>query len=474
MDLQRLKIDRAPKQPTATRSRRSSPWFWRLAILALVAVLLWLFRLPLQTRLDDLRLPRVTAYRVVASHPAAVGAVRGTAANGYIVAARRAALSADTPGRIVEMNVTEGSVVREGDVVARLFADEVRADFERAEAALVSAEGGARRAEVSLESDRADLDRLTRNTEAARADLTEAQASLRLAELDFDRAQRLVEERVSSQSELDRARADLDRGKARVDATDARLAAATSAHAAAESRLRVAEADLEVARSGVDVARADRDRARATLDKTEVRAPFDGIVVLKDAEVGEVVSPNSQGGSNARGSVCTLVDFDSLEVQADVPETTLAAVETGAPASIFLDAYPDRVYAGRVDRIWPTANRQKATVEVRVAFSETDEWLRPEMGVRVVFGAESDAPAEPSETDSAPVLLIPESALVTEGGAPGVFLLERDMVYFRAVKTGETKTGRVSIESGLEAGQRIVRDPPPSLRDGDRVQIQEG
>jgi len=474
VDLQRLKIDRASKPTTATRSRRSSPWFWRLAILALVAALLWLFRLPLQTRLDNLRLPRVSTYRVVASHPAAVGAVRGTAANGYIVAARRAALSADTPGRIVEMNVTEGSVVREGDVVARLYADEVRADLERAAAALVSAEGGVRRAEVSLESDRADLDRLQRNTEAARADLAEARASLHLAQLDLERSKRLVAERFSSQSELDRAQADVDGAAAQVGAREARLAAAEAAHSSAEYRLRVAEADLEVARSGVVVARADRDRAQATLDKTEVRAPFDGIVVLKDAEVGEVVSPNSQGGSNARGSVCTLVDFDSLEVQADVPETTLAAVEAGAPARIFLDAYPDRVYAGRVDRIWPTANRQKATVEVRVAFEETDEWLRPEMGVRVVFGAEGDAPAAPESAETPRLLLIPESALVIDGGTPGVFLLERDVVYFHPVQPGETKTGRVSIESGLEAGQLLVRDPPPSLRDGDRVQIQEG
>src|SRR6185436_18598851 len=119
------------------------------------------------------------------------------------------------------------------------------------------------------------------------------------------------------------------------------------------------------------------------LDKTDVRAPFDGIVVLKDAEVGEVVSPNVQGGSNARGAVCTMVDFDSLEVQANVPESALSSVLLQAPADVYLDAFPDDRYEGVVDRIWPTADRQKATVEVRVRLVKKDDRLRPEMGVRI-------------------------------------------------------------------------------------------
>src|SRR5690606_1372654 len=129
---------------------------------------------------------------------------------------------------------------------------------------------------------------------------------------------------------------------------------------------------IAVARAQVDVAKAIEEHAAATLDKTFVRAPFDGIVVLKDAEVGEVVSPNSQGGSNARGSVCTMVDFDSLEVQADVPETSLASVRIGAPVAIYLDAFPGRTYPGKVSRIWPTADRQKASIQVRIVFAARD------------------------------------------------------------------------------------------------------
>src|SRR5262249_57017755 len=178
--------------------------------------------------------------------------------------------------------------------------------------------------------------------------------------------------------------------------------------------------------------KAARDQAQATLDKTEVRAPFDGIVVLKDAEVGEVVSPNVQGGSNARGSVVTMVDFASLEVQAEVPETNLPAVVVGRSARIYLDAFPDKLYRGRVDRIWPTANRTKATVEVRVAFLDRDDKLRPEMGVRVVFEEEgAKMPESSAPADARPVMLVPLDAVVKVGGERGVFVLERDRVRFQ-------------------------------------------
>jgi len=202
-----------------------------------------------------------------------------------------------------------------------------------------------------------------------------------------------------------------------------------------------------------------------------VRAPFDGVVVLKDAEVGEVVSPNVQGGSNARGAVCTMVDFASLEIQANVPETTLASVQLGAPADVFLDAYPNDRYEGKVDRIWPTADRSKATVEVRVRLLVPDDRLRPEYGVRVVFrSAEAKVPVDasaPTQTG----MVVPETAVVQNGGGEGVFVLERDTVKLASVTTGERRSGRIVIEAGLRAGQTIVVDPPTTLHDGDRVRV---
>jgi RND family efflux transporter MFP subunit len=237
-----------------------------------------------------------------------------------------------------------------------------------------------------------------------------------------------------------------------------------------ERQVPVAAAERAAAEARVTAARAARDQAAATLAKTDVRAPFDGIVVLKDAEVGEVVSPNSQGGSNARGSVCTMVDFASLEVQADVPETSIAAVRLGAPAQVFLDAYPDRAYAARVDRIWPTANRQKATIEVRIAFAAPDERLRPDMGVRVVFAAGGgDAQA----AAAGPAILVPESAVVEVDGKPATFVVEQDTVRLQAVQLGERSAGRVVVREGLRSGQRIAVDPPPSLRGGERIRVEQ-
>lgn len=466
MDVHALKIDRTK---AAKPTRRSGGWLGKVIALAVVAGLVWFFWKPLTQAVDNVRLPGVRVMRVTESHPAAAGAVAGTAANGHVVAARRAALSADTPGRIVEMNVTEGSFVAQGDVVARLYADEYAAALRAAEAELEAAAARAKRAEAGILSARADLEQSQKNVEAAQEDIAEARANLALAKEEFDRAKDLLARGDSSQANYDSAKAGLDATSAKVRASEARLRAAEAAATSANSRVVVAEVELEAARAEVVARAASRDLAAATLDKTEVRAPFDGIVVLKDAEVGEVVSPNSQGGSNARGSVCTLVDLDSLEAQAEVPESSLSAVVLGEPASIFLDAYPSVAYSGRVDRIWPTADRQKATVEVRIKFDAPDERLRPEMGLRIVFAA-----ATPSEQQSAePAILIPIGAVIEQDGARGVFVLERDVVRFARVQLGDERGGRVVVSSGLEPGQRIVLDPPAGLGSEDRVRINQ-
>jgi RND family efflux transporter MFP subunit len=169
-----------------------------------------------------------------------------------------------------------------------------------------------------------------------------------------------------------------------------------------------------------------------------------------------------------------MVDFASLEVQADVPETSLKSVHQGGAVRVFLDAFPQRPYPGRVERIWPTANRQKATVEVRVKFLERDERLRPEMGVRVVF-LEGDAePTPEGEAEEAePAILVPEEAVVRADGKDAVFVLERDVVHQRGVTLGGRRGGQLEVSAGLTVGEQIVADPPPSLEDGARVRVQE-
>jgi RND family efflux transporter MFP subunit len=467
VDLNPLKIDRSEERGLARSSRSRGGWIWRLALLAGVVGLAYLFRRPVLAWVDQLRLPEVRVLQVSASSPLAAVAVQGTAANGYVVARVRAALSADTPGRIVEMNVTEGQVIPRGFVVARLFSDEYRALYERSEADLGLARAQAASSAAAREVRAGGLEEARARVAAAEAEVADARAALRLSEVELGRAETLVAERIMSQAEVDRARAEGDRARARLAAAEANLNVAHEGVRSAERELVLAQAREVEAVSLVAVKSSERDQARATLDKTEVRAPFGGIVVLKDAEVGEVVSPNAVG-SQSRGSVATMVDPTTYEVQVELQETSLAAAEVGRPARIFLDAYPEHAYDGQVLRIWPTANRQKATVEVRVGFLAPDARLKPEMGARVVFGVEARASDEPP---AAPVILLARSAIVTVGGRPHVFVLERDVALLRVVELGEERSGRVLVSAGLSSGERVVDAPPDSLRDGERVRV---
>ena len=465
-DLERLRIDRGPRRAARSGST-GGRWFLRLVVLAALAGLVFLFRAPLLEQVDRLRLPQVEVRRAVRSSALAASAVQGTAANGYVVARRRAALSAEAPGRIVEMNVQEGSVVRAGDVVARLDFAEQEAAHRQALANLTAAEASRDRARAEVDAARARLAERGRNAEAAEAVVEQEAAQAQLAVLDAERAQALFDKGIGKESDVDRTVAERDAAAARVTAARAGAERAASELATAGREVDVAEGRAAEAEATIAVLEAARDAAAAALEKTNVRAPFDGVVVLKDAEVGEVVSPNSQGGQS-RGSVATLVDFASLEVQVEVPEANLADVRVDAPAEVFLDAFPAEGYPGRVTRIWPTANRQKATVEVRVALMRLDERLRPEMGARVVFRAEESEPT-PVDAELANALLVPDEALVTVGGTRGLFVVERDVVSFRQLELGAERSGRVLVEAGLEEGELYVVSPPNTLGPGDRV-----
>ena len=467
MDLQPLKIDRKP-----AKVRKAGGGF-PLGKLILALLLVgggWLFHKPLLRFYESMTLPIVEVVKVVKRSPSAGGAVRGTAANGYVVARKRAALSADTPGRITELLVEEGSVVQKGDLVARLYDAEYRAAVDRAAADLDFSKAAYKKSLAEDAAAAAEVDRLESVVHVSVANLDEVKAQVLLAEQNYVRFEKLVSTGVERRQLLDEARENLDAKRARVVSVTARLAASRANVTQGERRKEIAVAAVEQAAALVSVMAATRAERQATLDKTEVRAPFTGIVVLKDAEVGEVVSPNSQGGSS-RGSVVTMVDFDSLEVQADVPETSLSAVRLGGTVKIFLDAFPEIPYEGRVERIWPTADKKKATVEVRVSFAELDERLRPEMGVRVVFLPEG-AEAQPVGEDLV-LLQIPSSCVVRVDGEHVVFVVERDTVEARVVKVGDARSGRVSVESGLEVGERVVVSPPADLRSKDRIRIEQ-
>lgn len=466
-DLGRLRIDRGPAPSGGQRGthrggrRRGGGWILWLVLLGAG----YAFRRPLLAQLDAWTLPRVALAEAFVPEPGAVTGARGVASNGYVIARKRAALSAEEPGRIVELFVEEGSVVRAGEVVARLDSSEREALVAAAEAALADARLGVGEAEARLAAALRAVETRQQDERTAAARAEAAEASLRLARADLSRIEGLVESGAESRSRLDQVVAAEASASAERQAQASAISGAEAARLEAQAAVAVARVAVERAGAVVAQREAEHERAVASLEKLVVRAPFDGLIVLKDAEVGEVVSPNSQGASS-RGAVATLVDPTSLEVQVELPETNLERVEVGAAATLVLDAFPREPLPGRVDRIWPTANRQKATIEVRLAFDAPDPRLRPDMGVRVVFGEAQD----PAHAATAPSgVQVVASALVTVDGAAGVFLFERGVVRFQPVEPGERSAATVQILAGLEPGQRVVAEPPFDLKDGDRV-----
>ncbi|HPF12971.1 MAG: efflux RND transporter periplasmic adaptor subunit [Planctomycetes bacterium] len=466
MDLSQLKIER--QESTYAAPKRSLvPWI----VLLLIAAGIWWFRSPLKRFFVEARLPKVEVAQAYKPDKRAQAVASGVSAGGYVVARVRAALSSDVPGRIVDMRVTEGTRVKAGDVVARLAFDEQASRVQVAESNVLVAEASLASQKARTESLRQAVTGLQASLENARADVLRADAEVDWATTELRRIDRLREQDLSNESEHDDklrmariAEAGLTASKAGVSTAEAALARGRSDVLAAEAAEREAQANIEQMR-------AQAQESRDALDKTYVRAPFDGVVVLKDAEVGEVVSPNSQGGSS-RGSVATLVDLATLEAQVELPEVRIAAIRQGGTAQIYLDAYPDVAMPGKVARIWPTANRQKATVEVRVTFDKLDERIRPEMGVRVVF--EDPEPTANDTPVAAAVegVRIPERAFVQRPEGNGVFLLEGDRVRWVPVASFERAQGVVILPGNeIPDDGRVLVAPPSDLADGEQVLV---
>ena len=235
----------------------------------------------------------------------------------------------------------------------------------------------------------------------------------------------------------------------------------------------VSDADLESAQTRVEVSlaqansgRAQAKLAEATLENTRVRAPFTGTVLRKDAEVGEIVAPSSAGGGLTRTAIVTMADLSTLEVEVDVNEAYIAQVVNGQPARITLDAYPDTSFAGRVRQVVPTADRQKATVLVKVSILDRDPRILPEMGAKVVFEArDAQVVAAPRR------VFVPQAALVQSGGRASVWVMENGKVRQQAVDVGPARGDRIEVRQGLLGGESLVLSPPAALKDGSRVKL---
>jgi RND family efflux transporter MFP subunit len=332
-------------------------------------------------------------------------------ASGYVTARRRATVSSKVTGKVLEVFVEEGQAVRQGQVLARLDDSQTRAALAYAEA----------------------------QVGAARKSAAQDQARLHEAELNLERRQKLMKEQVVGKAEVDTAQADVDSLKARI--------------AYAQEQIAVAESQVRI--------------RRTELDDMVVRAPFSGVAISKDAQPGEMISPVSAGGGFTRTGIGTIVDMSSLEIEVDVNESYINRVHPGQRVEAILDAYPDWRIPAHVITTVPTADRQKATVRVRIGFDKLDPRILPDMGVKVSFLREEEA-TKPA-VQAAAVVSVPKAAVRSSNGTTIVFVVKEDRVERRAVRAGIETGDQIEVVSGLSAGERVVVDGPPTLKDGDRI-----
>lgn len=336
-------------------------------------------------------------------------------ASGYVTARRQATVSSKVTGKVVEIHVEEGMEVREGQILARLDDSTARRQLSLSESQVA----------------------------ASRRLLQETEVRLKAARIDQKRMRDLLKEGVSTQSQVDTADAEADSLAAR----------------------------LEAQRQDIEVSQRQVDLYRQGIDDLVIRAPFSGVAISKDAQPGEMISPVSAGGGFTRTGICTLVDMASLEVEVDVNEAYINRVRDGQKAVAVLDAYPDWEIPARVITTVPAADRQKATVKVRLAFDQLDKKILPDMGVKVSFL--SDEPTTVQAAESRPKVLIPKAAVRETDGQSYVFIIQGETVERRAIKTGLASGEDVAVVSGLNGGEQVVTEAPQQLADGDKVVVRK-
>lgn len=403
--LNQLRID----QDDRTSTSGSRLWFLWLSIAVLAAAVsgvVW-FRYAMA---EVVTVDTVTAEAV----SAAEGAQRGSIldASGYVIPRRQATVSSKITGKVIEVLIEEGQTVTEGEVIALLDDTNFRAAVQQSRAQLEHAEANLYAAEVAFEN----------------------------AQPTFLRNQEQFDQAVISAQAFDTAKAAYD----------------------------VARTNVEVSRRSVNVARASLAVAERNLEDTIVRAPFAGVVTVKAAQEGEMVSPVSAGGGFTRTGIGTIVDMDSLEVEVDVSESFINRVHAGQELSVRLNAYPDWEIPGHVIAIIPTADRAKATVRVRVALEERDSRILPQMGVRVSFlSSESGDSGRAAQTS----VIVPAEAVQSNGDTGVVFIVRDEQVERRAVRLGARTTSGLVVTAGLEPGMRLAVGNLSLLSDGTKVRL---
>jgi RND family efflux transporter MFP subunit len=356
---------------------------------------------------------------VAAAKPDSAGPQTLLNASGYITPRRRATIAAKITGRVTGVFFDEGTRVAEGQLLARLDDSDVKRALDTAKA----------------------------DRNSAQAAIADFEVQLKNAQIELRRAEQLQKAGVQTQEALDNA-------ITAVDSLKAKIALAKQQVIGSEARI---------------------GEAQQAVDNCTIRAPFAGIVVSKDAQVGEMVSPNSAGGGFTRTGIATIVDMHSNEIEVDVNESFIARVENGQMVTATLDAYPDKPFPAKVRTVIPTADRQKATVKVRITIIDLEKYsfILPDMGVKVAFLEEEKPLAKEKGRDKGPqaVAYVPKSAVHSDSSASFVFLVRDGKVERRAVRLGLDRGTEVAVLAGVSPGDSLVVKGPESLHDGDKVEI---
>jgi HlyD family secretion protein len=399
-DLSKLAIDRKARGGGPAPLQRRRRWTWLWALLALAVAL------AAWLGSSMLRRPDVDTASVSLVYPAQNYTLLN--ATGYVVAQRKASVSSKATGRLEWLGVLEGSHVRQGELIARLENGDVSAALAQARA----------------------------NVGVAQANLEQATAELADARNAYQRSSELLAQHFIS----------------------------PATHDAAQARYNKARAAIAGGRAAIAAAQANQQAARVALDQTMIRAPFDGVILTKSANVGDNITPFSSA-IDSKGAVVTMADMQTLEVEADVSESNLARIRVDQPADIGLDAFPELRLAGVVSRMVPTLDRTKATLLVKVRFVDRDPRVLPDMSAKVAFLSK---PVPPE--DKQPVTAVPPAALARRDGRLVAFVVRDGKAYQSEVGVGR-KIGELVQVSGLAPGVRVVLHPGPKLSDGAPVNV---
>lgn len=398
-NLEKLAIEKTAKtRAPEKRSRTFSVLVAALAAAAVLALVSWIY---LSKGVE------VKAVSVSEVYPAQL--LSRLNASGYVVAQRRADVASKITAQLVELLVQEGSMVKQGQVIARLESSDARALLEQSRA----------------------------NLKLAEARLNQAKADRENAAVEFDRRKTLVKTGAIARSEYD----------------------------AAETRYLDAKANVQALLASVKAGAAAVKSAEVSLGYTEIRAPFDAVVLTKNADVGDIITPLG-AAANAKAAVVTIADLSSLQVEADVSESNISQVRVGGPCDIVLDALPDTRFPGEVSTIVPTVDRSKASVLVKIRFLRKDPRIMPEMSAKVGF---LSRPVTPDEQK--PRLMVGRAAVRHKDNAAFVYVIREGHAVKTVIRTGRETGDMVEVRAGLKAGEQVVSGEAKGLRDGAKVTL---